>query len=256
MKTFAMILAAGKGTRMKSELPKVLHPIGGIPMVEHLVNKLETMDMDEIIVVIGYKGELIQQSLGSRVSYVEQREQLGTAHAVDQARSLLQDRQGATLVITGDTPLIKTGTIENLIKVQRETQSAGVVLTTLQQNPTGYGRILRDKQTRKIYGIVEEKDATAEQKKIHEVNTGIFCFDNQCLFQALPYIKNHNAQKEFYLTDIIEAMKKIEMIKHRRFESVLLEDPKEVMGINNPDQLQEAEKVLQDRMKVLYEARR
>lgn len=236
MTTHAIILAAGKGTRMKSERPKVLHSVGGMPMVEHLVHKLEKTKIDEIIVVVGYKGEWIKEHLGARVSYAEQTEQLGTAHAVSQTASLLKDKQGTTLVLTGDTPLIEQETLENLLNVQQETGCAGVVLTAIQEDPTGYGRILRDGEGQ-LTGIVEEKDATPEQKKIKEVNTGIFCFDNPNLFQALPCIQNNNAQREFYLTDIIEAM------NGKGFESVILNDPWEVMGINSPEQLAEAERV-------------
>lgn len=241
MNRFAIILAAGKGTRMKSELPKVMHLVGGKPMVEHLVSKLEWVGFDEIIVVVGHKGEMIKNHLGSRVSYVEQVEQLGTAHAVRQAESMLKGRQGATLVLTGDTPLIKVSTIERLLQVQQSGQSAGVVLTAVQEDPTGYGRILRDGVTGNVTGIVEEKDAPTEQKMIKEVNTGIFCFDNQSLFEALPRIGNDNAQGEYYLTDIIEAM------KGNRFDSVTLDDACEVMGINDREQLAEAERVFKER---------
>ncbi|WP_167577823.1 sugar phosphate nucleotidyltransferase [Ammoniphilus sp. YIM 78166] len=241
MNRFALILAAGKGTRMKSELPKVMHPIGGKPMVEHLVSKLERIGFDEIIVVVGHKGEMIKEHLGERVGYVEQAVQLGTAHAVRQAEFMLKGKQGATLVLTGDTPLIKKNTMERLLQVQQSSQSAGVVLTAVQENPTGYGRILRDRATGSVMGIVEEKDATAEQKEIQEVNTGIFCFDNESLFEALPRIGQENAQGEYYLTDIIEAM------KGKRFDSVTLDDAKEVMGINDREQLAEAEKVFTER---------
>jgi len=248
LKTYAIILAAGKGSRMQSELPKVLHPIGQMPMVEHLVSKLERMHIDEIIVVIGHKGHLVKQYLGSRVSYAEQTEQLGTAHAVRQAESYLKDKAGVTLVLTGDTPLIETATIRNLLNVQQEQQCAGVVLTTMQEDPTGYGRIVRDDRTGKVIGIVEEKDATPEQKQIREINAGIFCFDNHSLFRALPYIQNNNAQQEYYLTDMIEAMNKAGITNESKsFESVVLEDPVEVMGINSREQLAEAERAFNER---------
>lgn len=247
-KTYAIILAAGKGSRMKSELPKVLHPIGQMPMVEHLVRKLERMNIDEIIVVVGHKGHLIKDYLGSRVSYAEQTEQLGTAHAVRQAESYLKDKSGVTLVLTGDTPLIEQTTIRELLKVQQESQSAGVVLTTMQKDPTGYGRIVRDKQTGDVIGIVEEKDATPEQKQIQEINAGIFCFDNESLFRALPHIRNNNAQQEYYLTDIIDTMNTAGITgEHKGFESVVLEDPVEVMGINSREQLTEAERAFNER---------
>jgi bifunctional UDP-N-acetylglucosamine pyrophosphorylase/glucosamine-1-phosphate N-acetyltransferase len=249
MHTFAIILAAGKGTRMKSELPKVLHPVGGIPMIEHLVNKLERIRMNFIFTIVGHKGELVKEHLGARVAYLEQAEQLGTAHAVRQAESLLKGKQGATVVLTGDTPLIKQSTIEHLLRVQKAMQCAGVVLTAIVDNPTGYGRIIRDHQSGDVIDIIEEKDATPEQKQIREVNTGIFCFDNQSLFQALPGITNNNEQREFYLTDIVKVMKKSGLSNgKKRFEAIILQDPVEVMGINSPDQLAEADRAYHARI--------
>lgn len=244
MKTYAIILAAGKGTRMQSDIPKVMHPIGGIPMVEHLVNKLEQIGIDEIFVVVGYKGSMVRSHLGSRVTYVEQTEQLGTAHAVQQAAPLLQGMQGQTLVLTGDTPLIGTSTMEEMLRMQRDRNVAGVVLTTLLDNPAGYGRILRNPFTRDIIGIVEDKDATPAQKRIREVNTGIFCFDNGCLFESLPNIQNRNAQQEYYLTDIISVIRKAGTSSQRpAIESSILLQPEEVIGINTREQLAEAEMI-------------
>jgi bifunctional UDP-N-acetylglucosamine pyrophosphorylase / glucosamine-1-phosphate N-acetyltransferase len=237
MKTYAVILAAGKGTRMKSELPKVLHCVGGIPMVGHLVNKLEKMKIDEIIVVVGHLGHLIKEYLGNRVTYVEQAEQRGTAHAVRQAETLLKGRDGITFVLTGDTPLIKEETLRKLLEWQKVRAGAGVVLTAQQPDPAGYGRILRNQSTQEVSGIVEEKDATDQQKNIKEVNTGIFCFDNRILFQVIPSITNNNAQNEFYLTDIIGVA------QLKKFAALMLEDPQEVIGINTREQLQEAEKI-------------
>ncbi|WP_274362021.1 NTP transferase domain-containing protein [Paenibacillus thermotolerans] len=248
MNTYAIILAAGKGTRMQSNIPKVLHRVGGIPMIEHLVSKLESMNVDEIFVVIGYKGDMVKAYLGSRVTYVEQPKQLGTAHAVSQVSPLLKDKQGATLVLVGDTPLIKQWTMERLIQVQRAKQCAGVVLTALIDNPGGYGRILRDKLTGEVLGIVEDKDATIHQRLIREINTGIFCFDNGSLFQALPNIKDDNAQREFYLTDIIPYMRLAGTIAGQPgFEAVTLPDASEVAGINNREQLAAVESFLQVR---------
>lgn len=248
MKTYAIILAAGKGTRMKSDIPKVLHRVGGKPMIEHLVSKLESMHVDEIFVVIGYKGEMVKSYLGSRVTYVEQDKQLGTAHAVSQVSKLLKDKQGTTLVLVGDIPLIQKSTMERLIQVQRVKHCAGVVLTALIDNPTGYGRIIRDKFTGEVLGIVEEKDTSYSQRLIREINTGIFCFDNSSLFTALPNIKDDNAQREFYLTDIIPYMRLAGAIAGQPgFEAVRLSDASEVTGINDREQLAAVEIFLQER---------
>ncbi|RTE07837.1 NTP transferase domain-containing protein [Paenibacillus whitsoniae] len=241
MEAWAILLAAGKGTRMKSELPKVLHPVGGVPMIVRLVDKLEAMPITGIVAVVGHRGELVEKCLGTRVTYAFQKQQLGTAHAVLQAEPLLKGRSGSTLVLTGDTPLIRPSTIERLLAAQRAGASAGVVLTAIVQDPTGYGRIIRDAVSGEVVDIIEEKDATPEQKRITEINTGIFCFDNESLFEALPGITNANAQQEYYLTDIVKVMRQRGISgAHKRFGAVTLEDGTEVMGINTPEQLEEA----------------
>jgi UDP-N-acetylglucosamine diphosphorylase/glucosamine-1-phosphate N-acetyltransferase len=247
MGTFAVVLAAGKGTRMKSELPKVLHPVGGIPMVGHLVNKLESMAVERVVVVVGHKGELVKEYLGVRAAYAEQSQQLGTAHAVLQTKRQLGNRRGSTLVLTGDTPLIRPSTMERLLIAQRVNRCAGVVLTAIVHDTTGYGRIIRDRWSGEVIDIVEEKDATPEQKRIAEVNTGIFCFDNESLFRALPDISNHNAQQEFYLTDIVKVMRQTGVSgESMKFGAVVLEDPMEAMGINTPDHLAEANRAFHE----------
>ncbi|GIQ70638.1 UDP-N-acetylglucosamine diphosphorylase/glucosamine-1-phosphate N-acetyltransferase [Xylanibacillus composti] len=244
METYAVLLAAGKGTRMKSELPKVLHPVGGTPMVGHLVNKLEGMSVSRIVVVVGHQGELVKEYLGPRVHYAEQVQQLGTAHAVLQSKRLLGGRSGSTLVLTGDTPLIRQATIERLLAVQRASRCAGVVLTAIVDNPTGYGRIVRDRFSGEVIDIVEEKDATPEQKRIAEINTGMFCFDNESLFRALPGIANDNAQQEFYLTDIVKVMREMGISGGAgTLEAVVLGDANEAIGINTPEQLAQANRV-------------
>lgn len=233
---------------MQSKLPKVLHRVGKETMIEHLVGKLESMNVDEIFVVVGYQGELVKAYLGSRVTYVEQTEQLGTAHAVSQTAPFLQNKRGETLVLAGDTPLIETQTMELLVRIQRSKTSAGVVLTALADDPTGYGRIIRDERTGEVIGIAEEKDATPEQRRIREVNTGIFCFDNRSLYRALPSVQNHNTQQEYYLTDIIPAMRKTKLSGQRMvFDSMTLLDPSEAIGINTPQHLAAAEQVLNQR---------
>jgi len=252
MEAFAVVLAAGKGTRMKSELPKVLHSVGGIPMVGHLVGKLESTSVDRIVAVVGHKGELVKEYLGARAIYVEQPEQLGTAHAVLQTERLLSNRCGSTLVLTGDTPLIRQSTIERLLAAQRANQCSGVVLTAVVDNPAGYGRMIRDPLSGEVIDIIEEKDATPEQKRITEINTGIFCFDNESLFRALPGIANNNTQHEFYLTDIVKVMRQMGISGGpKRFEAIVLEDPTEVMGINTPEQLAEANQVFHAQLEII-----
>lgn len=218
-------------------------------MIGRLVGKLEAMPITRIVAVIGHRGELVKKCLGTRVTYVQQENQLGTAHAVLQTERLLRNRSGSTLVLTGDTPLIRQSTIERLLTAQRVSTSAGVVLTAIVKDPTGYGRIIRDPSSGAVLDIIEEKDATPEQKRINEINTGIFCFDNESLFQALPGITNDNAQREYYLTDIVKVMRETGIsVGLKRFEAMVLEDPTEVMGINTPEQLEEANRAFYEHM--------
>lgn len=233
--TSAIILAAGKGTRMKSDLPKVLHQVCGKPMVLHIIDKLKEVGIQDIIVVVGHKADMVKEVIGNGVKYAIQTEQNGTGHAVMQAAPLL-NKNGETLIITGDTPLIEQGTISSLIEEHRENRNAGTVLITKFDNPTGYGRIIRD-QIEQVVDIVEEKDADLDQKNIKEVNTGIFCFDNKYLMEGLPLLTNHNSQNEYYLTDMVSILAK----QGVRFGSYLLSDNEQVMGVNDREQLAQAE---------------
>jgi len=248
MNKYAIILAAGKGTRMKSELPKVLHPVCGTPMLQHIINKLKKIDIEEIIVVIGHHADKIRAEIKDKVTFVEQTEQNGTAHAVLQALPHLQDKQGTTLVITGDTPLIEDDTLETLLTQHIENSAKGTVLTAIQEEPTGYGRIVRNStdsdEISTVVSIVEEKDATPFQKEIKEVNTGIFAFDNESLMQGLPKIKNNNAQNEYYLTDIVSVF----VDNNLPFSGFILKDSTEAMGINSRVQLSEAEAIMRQKI--------
>ena len=248
MNKYAIILAAGKGTRMKSELPKVLHPVCGTPMLQHIINKLKKIDIEEIIVVIGHHADKIRAEIKDKVTFVEQTEQNGTAHAVLQALPHLQDKQGTTLVITGDTPLIEDDTLEALLTQHIENSAKGTVLTAIQEEPTGYGRIVRNStdsdEISTVVSIVEEKDATPFQKEIKEVNTGIFAFDNESLMQGLPKIKNNNAQNEYYLTDIVSVF----VDNNLPFSGFILKDSTEAMGINSRVQLSEAEAIMRQKI--------
>lgn len=243
MKTYALVLAAGKGTRMKSNLPKVMHTISGLPMIEHIVRKLENINVDKIFIITGHGSDIIKNHFGNdRVEFIDQKEQLGTAHAVMQAKEKLKDLSGKTLILTGDTPLISEETISSL--VQKSALSDGTVLTTIEENPYGYGRIIRDTD-KKILRITEEKDASFDEKIIKEVNTGIFCFNNELLFKHLSEIENNNNQKEYYLTDIVDVFLKNKL----NFDSFTTRNPLEVMGINDRFQLSVAQKYHQELIK-------
>lgn len=244
MHTYAIILAAGKGTRMKSSLPKVMHPISGIPMIEHITRTLRTLNVDQTIIVTGHEAETIEThfSQDPSITFVRQTEQLGTAHAVMQAASLLENKEGKTLVLTGDTPLLTEETLRNLL--EKSTNTKGIVLTTHQENPYGYGRIVRDNDEN-VVNIVEEKDATDVEKAINEVNTGIFCFDNETLFSSIYKINNNNAQREYYLTDIVKVFHE----QNESFDSVSTTNHMEVMGINDRYQLSIANDYHQENLK-------
>ncbi len=240
-----LILAAGKGTRMKSELVKVLHPVDGRPMLDYVLNLAETMGSSRIVVIIGHQAELVEDRYGSRgLAFVYQREQLGTGHAVMQARGAFSGYRGTILILCGDVPLLQASTLRNLMDRHRASGAAITVLTTLLEDPFGYGRIVKDKEGN-VLGIIEHRDATEEQKKIREINTGIYCAENPFLFEAVSEIGNDNAQKEYYFTDIFAIARR----KGVRTASVIAPDPGEVMGINSQDDLARATRIVQERLK-------
>lgn len=243
MEKFAIVLAAGQGTRMKSKLYKVLHPICGQAMVEHVVDQLEALGVSEIVTVVGHGAEMVEEVLGDRVSYTLQEEQLGTAHAVMQARGALEGKEGTTLVICGDTPLLTDDTLQQLITYHESIHSKATVLTSIEPDPTGYGRIIRNEQG-VLERIVEQKDAETTELAIKEVNTGTYCFDNKELFEALETIGNENAQGEFYLTDIIEVLK----VKGKVVAGYAMPDAREGLGVNDRVALAKARKVMQERI--------
>ncbi|WP_026688694.1 bifunctional UDP-N-acetylglucosamine diphosphorylase/glucosamine-1-phosphate N-acetyltransferase GlmU [Alteribacter aurantiacus] len=242
-KRFAVILAAGKGTRMKSDLYKVLHPVCGKAMVQHVVDQLKGCEVEKTIAVIGHGAELVKDRLGNDAEYVLQEEQLGTGHAVMQAESLLAGEKGTTVVLCGDTPLLTQDTINELLEYH-ETQGAKVtVLTAKAEDPTGYGRVLRD-ENEAVKRIVEHKDANTEERSVKEINTGTYCFDNEALFEALTHVNNDNVQGEYYLPDVIEILQKqgelIAAYQTPHFE--------ETMGVNDRVALSEAEQFMQKRI--------
>lgn len=240
---FAVVLAAGQGTRMKSKLYKVLHPVCGKPMVQHIVDRLKSLEINQIVVVVGHGAEQVKQQLGDSLQYAFQEQQLGTAHAVMMSTDLLKEKQGITVVVTGDTPLIKEETLKRLMEQHIETGASATILTTVLDDPTGYGRIIRQ-QDGSVQRIVEHKDATEEERRVQEINTGIFCFDNQKLFSALSQVNNNNVQGEYYLPDVIEILKGQDEI----ISAYLTPDAEDGMGVNDRVQLSQAEQILRKRI--------
>ncbi|WP_295802624.1 bifunctional UDP-N-acetylglucosamine diphosphorylase/glucosamine-1-phosphate N-acetyltransferase GlmU [uncultured Microbulbifer sp.] len=232
-----VILAAGKGTRMRSDLPKVLHPIGGVPMLGRVIEAAQQLGDVKITVVIGHGAELVRERFAdSEVAFVEQTEQLGTGHAVAQA--IPNFRPGATvLVLYGDVPLVKAGTLQSLLSAS---DKGPALLSVEMANPAGYGRIVRDESGR-VLAIVEEKDADADTLAIREVNTGILAAPGDLLAKWLPQLSNDNAQGEYYLTDVIARSVSEEIA----VTGVRASDPLEVAGVNSRAQQAQMERALQ-----------
>jgi bifunctional UDP-N-acetylglucosamine pyrophosphorylase/glucosamine-1-phosphate N-acetyltransferase len=246
MKKFAIILAAGKGTRMKSDLPKVLHKLADKAMINHVLDNFKTLSFDETFVVVGFGADKVIEVLPDGVNYVEQLEQNGTGHAVGMVRPLLSTADGVTLVGYGDMPLITTESLQKLMDYHEETKAAATVLTGIATNPFGYGRIIRENG--EIVKIVEQKDANEAEQAVKEVNTGIYVFDNRKLFSALSQLKTDNVQGELYLTDVIEILKN----KGEKISAYILENFDESLGINDRVQLAQAEKTLRARINLKH----
>lgn len=240
---YAVILAAGQGKRMKSDLYKVLHPVCGKPMVEHVADQVSQAGLQEVVTVIGHGADAVKEHLGDRVSYVLQEEQLGTGHAVMQAEELLADKDGVTVVLCGDTPIIRSETMRSLMEHHEKTGAKATVLTAKAEDPAGYGRVIRDKSGQ-VTRIVEHKDANEEERAVKEINTGTYCFDNKTLFQALKQVGNNNAQGEYYLPDVIEILKR----KGETLSAWQTSDFSETIGVNDRVALAKAEKALRKRI--------
>ncbi|MDG5473829.1 bifunctional UDP-N-acetylglucosamine diphosphorylase/glucosamine-1-phosphate N-acetyltransferase GlmU [Jeotgalibacillus sp. ET6] len=240
---YAVILAAGQGTRMKSKLYKVLHPVCGKPMVEHVLEQVQHANMNEIVTVVGHGAELVQAQLGDRSEFVLQAEQLGTAHAVMQAKDRLQNKDGITLVVCGDTPLITAETMSSLIQHHEEQQAKATILTAHQEKPDGYGRIIRD-ENGLVKRIVEHKDANESERSVKEVNTGTYCFDNRALFKALENVSNDNVQGEYYLPDVIEILQ----TEGETIGAFQTAEASETLGVNDRVALSQAEGLMRARI--------
>jgi bifunctional UDP-N-acetylglucosamine pyrophosphorylase / glucosamine-1-phosphate N-acetyltransferase len=234
----AIVMAAGKGTRMQSELPKVLFPVLGRPMIHYVIDALEAAEVDHILVVVGYRADDVQREFTGRqrISFALQAEQLGTGHAVMMCRDQIASHEGPVLIVAGDSPMMQPTSIQALFAEFDRSRPACILGTGYKENPAGLGRVVRD-SNQKFLGIVEEKDATPEQKRINEVNLSTYVFNCRDLLDSLNQIRADNAQREYYLTDCPRVL--LEAGKDVRALDVL--QPCEALSINNLDELHAVE---------------
>ena len=238
-----IIMAAGKGTRMKSNKSKLVHKIYDKELVKRVADLAKSVGSDQVVTVVGHLKEQVEEVLGDDVEYAYQEELLGTGHAVMQASKYLEGKKGKVVILYGDVPLIRKETLENLIIKSFKNKEYATLLTAIYDNPTGYGRIIRD-EGGNIKAIVEEKDANMYEKEIKEINSGIYCFDIEELLSALKDIKPNNAQGEYYLTDVIKIMND----KGLKTGAVIVEDNTEILGVNDRAQLELLTRVLRMRI--------
>jgi bifunctional UDP-N-acetylglucosamine pyrophosphorylase/glucosamine-1-phosphate N-acetyltransferase len=238
-----IVLAAGQGKRMKSKLYKVLHQVCGKPMVGHVVQALERIHAQRTVVVVGHGADSVKSYLGERAEYAMQEQQLGTGHAVLQAESLLGAEDGLTVVLYGDTPLITSDSLLDMIKLHQEKGAAATVMTAIVEDPFGLGRIIRDEEGR-VSRIVEQKDCNGQEREVKEINSGMYCFTNRKLFEALNKVTNDNVQGEYYLTDVIGIM----VGEQEIVEAYCTQDAMETLGVNDKVALSDAERVMRARI--------
>lgn len=238
----AVILAAGKGTRMKSDLPKVVHTIEGKCLVDYAIDAAIGAGADDICLVVGYKHEVVENSISHKnVKFALQEEQLGTGHAVKCARDFLGD-EGQTLILFGDTPLIIAETLNRLAEHHKKNGNTVTVLSAMIDNPTGYGRIIRDAEGRFVKSV-EHKDASTEELESHEINSGMYIFDTKELKEALDKLTPNNAQGEYYLPDTLTIIKN----KGLKVDAFALDDPEDITGVNDQEQLAAAAEIIRAR---------
>ncbi len=232
-----VIMAAGKGTRMNSDLPKVLHRIDGQPLIAHVLAAARELTPQRLIVIVGHRrAEVKREIKASDVEFALQEPQLGTGHAVLQTKPLLNDLAGEIVILSGDVPLLRAVTLQRLIRNHRSKHAAVTVLSTICPDPTGYGRIVRDERA-EFTQIVEEREATPQIRAISEINSGIYCFNSKSLFSVLGQVKAENSKGEYYLTDVIRMLKE----RGETVQAVNIADFWEVRGINTVGELAEAE---------------
>lgn len=248
MNKHVAILAAGKGTRMYSNKPKVMHELLGKSMIKYIIKATKKSDFEETTIIGGFQFEMLKEHLKDQknLTFVEQKEQLGTGHAIKQLKQHFKNKQGALLILAGDMPLIKEKTIREMMKIHKNKKNDLTLLTVEKQNPENYGRIIR--HNHRIVGIVEEKDCTIEQKRIKEINTSVYIFDIEKLFAKIDEINNNNAQNEYYLTDMISIFNKL----HYKIGSYTITDESEVEGINDRPTLIKLTKILQTKINNEY----
>ncbi|MCK4632608.1 MAG: NTP transferase domain-containing protein [candidate division Zixibacteria bacterium] len=243
-KKAAIVLAAGKGKRMKSDRAKVLHEVNGRPMICRVLDTLNAVNFEKIVVVIGYQGEQVQEALADYVvEFAWQHEQLGTGHAVMMTENLMRDFDGTTLVALGDVPFLSVGSIKRLLETHRQTEASATCLSAVVDDASGYGRIIRKGDSSILLDIIEHRDADEEIRRIGEFNTGTFCFDNRALFTALSELGNDNSQQEFYLTDCIKIMRNKSLVT----SVVAADNADEVEGVNSIEQLERLARLFSDR---------
>lgn len=239
----SVILAAGMGTRMKSKMPKVLHKVCGKPLSKWVIDASEAAGADKVCAVVGHKAETVKEVLGDVCEFALQAEQKGTGHAVMQAIDVIKNSKGEVVILNGDTPLITAETINKAIEYHKNNGNQATVITAILDDATGYGRIVRDNDG-SVLKIVEQKDASKEEKKINEVNSGMYVFDAQSLVYALDKITPNNAQGEYYLTDTLEIL----LSAGKKIGGYAISDNDEIRGINDRVQLNEAENIMQKRI--------
>ncbi len=239
-----IVLAAGKGTRMKSDLVKVLHPLAGAPLISYTLDAARALNPERLIVVVGFQGDLLKEKFqADDLIFVDQEEQLGTGHAVLTALPRLKNFAGTVLILSGDVPLLTGETLSHFLKLHRESRATVSVLTVETEMPRGYGRVFRDDQEN-VVRIVEDKDLKAGEERVREINTGIYCVESDFLLSGVTRLSDRNAQKEYYLTDIVALARS----ERKKVIPVPAADPREVMGINNRLELAQAARVLRRRI--------
>lgn len=239
----AIILSAGEGKRMKSDNSKVLHKVCGKSMIECVRDAIKIAGISNIVAVVGHKKEQVMEKLRDSVKYAVQEMQQGTGHAVKMAQEYITNEDGYVLVLCGDTPLITSETIKNTIQYHKDNNFAVTIISANEENPFGYGRIVRNSNN-EVVKIVEQKDATSEEVKIKEVNSGMYCFKTSCLLSALKELNSNNSQGEYYLTDTIEIL----INKGEKAGAIVVSDNNEILGINNRVQLEKANQIMKKKI--------
>jgi UDP-N-acetylglucosamine pyrophosphorylase len=244
MNTFStLIMAAGKGTRMKSDLAKILHKINNRPMVHYVIDLAKEIESDKIVLIIGHQKDLVMEACRNMdVEFAFQEQQLGTGHAVTMTEEIFKTYDGDLLILSGDVPLLKVETLNKLVKTHKKSNAIATLLTGELDDPTGYGRVIRSEEGT-IARIVEQKDANSEELKIKEINIGIYIFKSKPLFETLKLVNNDNTQGEYYLPDVV----KIYVDRGEKVVAQLADNFDETRGINNVEQLKEAETILLNR---------